>query len=866
ARDLADGRDHDFVLWQQPRLVAPGRPALLVRDVRRVTAELTAQRQKLFACAAKVLAAAAEAGRSPGKVNTGELAARHGLAPEQLLAWLEYLGIGTGETVRITGHFTRPVEKISGYDFVQGWSTDELPSLVANSSDQHVRIPGNMFPRSVAVHPTPTVNAVVGWQSPMAGDVKVAAVVQHAHPECGNGVTWSLEHRRGNNRQQLAAGIAHGAKEVPVGPIEKLAVRKGDVVSLVIGPRDANHSCDLTRIDLSLTNLSNEKQAWNLAADVSGSLHAGNPHADRLGNVGVWHFYSEPIKEGGLGPIVPAGSLLAKWQTASDAAEKQRLAAELHNLLVAGGPADKNSPDGALYQQLASLGGPLLRGAMAKAIERAAALPTSEGDAKWGLDPALFGRHPTDAAAAVDAASLCVQAPATIAIRLPADLAGGCELVASGILHPASGAEGSVQLAVSPTKSEQAAAVQPGVPMIAAEGSAARERIEASIGQFRQWFPAALCYSKIVPVDEVVTLTLYYREDHELSRLMLDGDEAAKLDRLWDELHYISHDALTLVDAYAQLMEYATQDADPKVFEPLRGPINDRAAAFRQRLIDTEPQHLSAVLELAAQAYRRPLLAAEARDLAGLYQSLRKQELPHDEAIRLTLARVLVAPAFLYRAERSQPGTKATPVSDDELASRLSFFLWSSLPDDELRSVAARGELHDPGMLASQTRRMLKDERTRRLATEFACQWLHIYDFDAHDEKSPAAFPTFAELRGPMYEESIRVFTDLVQRDGSILELLDADHTFVNEALAKHYGIEGVTGDQWRRLEGVKKHGRGGILALAATLSKQSGASRTSPILRGNWVCEVLLGEKLPKPPPGVPVLPESVPAGLTER
>jgi hypothetical protein len=161
---------------------------------------------------------------------------------------------------------------------------------------------------------------------------------------------------------------------------------------------------------------------------------------------------------------------------------------------------------------------------------------------------------------------------------------------------------------------------------------------------------------------------------------------------------------------------------------------------------------------------------------------------------------------------------------------------------------------------------MLKDERTRRLATEFACQWLHIYDFDSHDEKSPAAFPTFADLRGPMYEEAIRVFTDLVQRDGSILELVDADHTFVNAALAKHYGIDGVTGDQWRRVDGVKRQGRGGILALAATLSKQSGASRTSPILRGNWVCEVLLGEKLPKPPPGVPVLPESVPEGLTER
>ena len=176
---------------------------------------------------------------------------------------------------------------------------------------------------------------------------------------------------------------------------------------------------------------------------------------------------------------------------------------------------------------------------------------------------------------------------------------------------------------------------------------------------------------------------------------------------------------------------------------------------------------------------------------------------------------------------------------------------------------------------------MSRDPRVRRLATEFACQWLHIYDFDTHDEKSEATFPTFNGLRGAMYEESIRFFMDLVQRDGSVLELLDADHTFLNEDLAKHYGIPWESSRQtpsadgtrsvpatneWRRVEGVKQHGRGGILGMASTLSKQSGASRTSPILRGNWVSEVLLHEKLPKPPKGVPQLPDVVPAGLTER
>jgi hypothetical protein len=231
----------------------------------------------------------------------------------------------------------------------------------------------------------------------------------------------------------------------------------------------------------------------------------------------------------------------------------------------------------------------------------------------------------------------------------------------------------------------------------------------------------------------------------------------------------------------------------------------------------------------------------------------------------MLIARALVGPAFLYKSEKPQPGGKSSPVNDWELATRLSYFLWSGPPDEELLRAARSGSLSNPSVLLSQTRRMIKDAKVRRLATEFGCQWLHVRDLETLDEKSERHFPTFASVRGAMQEESVRFFIDLFRENRSILSLLDADHSFLNGALAKHYGIQ-TQGDDWQRVDGLRSVGRGGILGFAATLSKQSGASRTSPILRGNWLSEVVLGEKLPRPPKGVPLLPEETPQGLTER
>ncbi len=878
ATDAGDGNAGDAVVWQRPRLVAPGQPELLLRDVRGLAGERAARRERTLARTADYLAAAAEV--EAGRTDLSELARQRGVEVDALAAWLNYLGISSSGAVKIEGHFTDTFTNGSGFAFINGWGKSGTPNLVANSSTQHVRIPGNMKPRSVAVHPSPKLAAAVGWRSPVAGRVRVVATIQHAHPECGNGVTWSLEVRRGANRQRLASGIAQGAKEVKPAPIENLFIQSGDVISLLIGPRDANHSCDLTAVNLTLTSLGEDGRAWDLAQDVSPDVLAANPHADRFGNAGVWHFYTEPDTGAALAPVIPAGSLLAKWQTTTNTSERRKLAGEVQQLLTTAAPAKNDSPDAALRRQLTSLGGPLLatvaasRQSAAKqnsgALEKiGGGLPTDATGA-YGLDPAQF-----------TGTDLAVRAPAVIEIRLPADLVAGYEFITAGALDKTSGAEGSVQIQVLTNKPSAGPGllaieaktsdgegpwysnnrvVSHNAPIVVNDASAARRRIERAFDEFRAIFPAALCYTKIVPVDEVVTLTLYYREDDHFKRLMLDDAQAARLDRLWDELHYVAQDALTLVDVFEQLWQYATQDADPSVFEPMREPIKQRAAAFRLRLVDTQPKQLDAVLKFADGAYRRPLHDAEKKELRGLYRKLRAEEISHDEAIRLTLARTLVAPAFLYRAEKPGPGDQAGPVNDWELATRLSYFLWSSAPDAELRAVAASGKLRQPDVLATQTRRMLKDARTRRLATEFACAWLHIYDFDELGEKSERHFPTFAGLRGAMYEETIRFFTDLFQNDGSVLNILDADYTFLNADLAKHYGVTGVKfsgSNDWQRADGVKNFSRGGILAQATTLAKQSGASRTSPILRGNWLCEVLLGEKLPRPPKDVPRLPE---------
>ncbi|MFO1062656.1 MAG: DUF1592 domain-containing protein [Pirellulales bacterium] len=864
---IAVGDASEQVAWRSPRLVRQGSPEILVRDLVAVTERSAALRQEVLDAAPKALRIAAELEASVSPERIDEAARREGIRPEVLSAWLDYLNIAPSRPASVAEMFTGKMSKISNYDFVSGWGFPETPSISANASDQHVRIPGNLKPHGIVVHPAPTKSVVIGWQSPADVTVSITGSITHAHPECGNGVTWNIQSRRGSRSLRLAAGIAAGGTPVNLPTIENVRVRKGELLAFVVGPRDGNHSCDLTNWDFEIrekvtTDSKNEARVWSVSRDLSPNILAANPHADSFGNEAVWHFGMEPISGAQENtPVLPPESLAARWAVTEDADLRKKFETDIAQLLAVksgrSAPAEGSlpiSPDDELwFSQISDVAGPLLGPLVDKEIQAI--------------------RKAEDAAG--HSADLLSEAGQFVELKLPTALLKGRELIVTGQLIGATGAasetNGAVQLQLTLDKPASGSSLTATSPIVVNSQSNTAKALERALADVRQLFPAALCYMKIVPVDEVVTLTLFHREDEPLRRLMLGEEEASRLDELWEELHFVTHDAFTVQDAYEQLMQYATQDGDPKLFEPLREPINRRALQFKQELLDAEPHHLNWVLKFADQAFRRDATEQEREQLKSLYSRLRKEGLEHEDAIRLLIARVLVSPAFLYKLE-AEPAGKIGPISSNELAVRLSYFLWSGPPDEELRQATRSSELQSEKGLLYHSRRMLRDERVTRLAREFACQWLQIQDIAELNEKSERHFPEFVEVRELLQEEAVRYFADVMQNDQSVLTIFDSDHTFVNERLAKLYGIDGVQGDAWRRVDGVRKLGRGGVLTFGATLAKQSGASRTSPILRGNWISEVLLGEKLPRPPKNVPPLPVDESEGeltvrqLTER
>jgi hypothetical protein len=261
--------------------------------------------------------------------------------------------------------------------------------------------------------------------------------------------------------------------------------------------------------------------------------------------------------------------------------------------------------------------------------------------------------------------------------------------------------------------------------------------------------------------------------------------------------------------------------------------------------------------DLARRAYRRPVTPKDVEPLLQLAADSRKRGEPFAQGIALGVRAILVSPDFLFRVETGTAGEPAERVGSYALASRLSYFLWASMPDEELFRAAEQGALHDPAVLAAQVRRMLQDPKARALVEAFGGQWLQ---FRALESVAPdrERFPAFENnLRFSMRRETELFLESVIREDRSILDLLDGKYSFLNERLARHYGIPGVRGQEFRKVD-VSGTPRGGVLTQASVLTVSSYSTRTSPVLRGKWVLDNLLAAPPPDPPAGVPRLDES--------
>jgi hypothetical protein len=398
----------------------------------------------------------------------------------------------------------------------------------------------------------------------------------------------------------------------------------------------------------------------------------------------------------------------------------------------------------------------------------------------------------------------------------------------------------------------------------------------------------------------------YHRDDRFLVENVLDDETRVQLDQAWADLlgSFEFHDAWLQFVARkfdVELDGRLIADIDdvwiarlPQAARHYVQQLRQNYHAIHQAFEAAHSRQVEDVIEFAAVAWRRALSKAEQDRLREFYRTLRAGSLDHRAAIRALITRVLVAPEFLFRSERvaetevSADDRRRSPLSSHELASRLSYFLWSSLPDSELRRAADAGELREPQHLMRQSRRMLKDPKARRFATEFFGQWFGFYRFDQYRGIDPERFPELSQrLKSSMYTEAVTFCDHIVRNDRPLNEILFADYSFLNQDLARHYGIDDVWQSDRRRdhdgasqidseessqpeadispvaletdsvqqdhsfqkVDGLNQQHRGGLLRLGAVLTVTSAPMRTSPVKRGDWILRRTLGTPVPPPP-----------------
>ena len=534
-----------------------------------------------------------------------------------------------------------------------------------------------------------------------------------------------------------------------------------------------------------------------------------------------------------------------------------------------------------------------------------------------------FGKHPKGNK--VDPESLVVKAPATITIPLAEDLLGrvkGKHLLVSCQLDPKHSRNGCVQVRYSNGFAR-------GRQLLVHRNSKAAKEFSEAGEKFCRAFPNKFFY-----VDQQRGLAAgfhlvegFYRDDQPLMASVLSKNEKQHLDQLWRELHFITNSYETLLRGFVWFERSERHVLHDKRFDFLRSedpllvkekllgrfervylgkmgvklvgdtlkPVKQNARftmihGFFQRirrglkdrqqsLKRAEKAGLRDLEQLARRAFRRSLKPAEVKSLRAMYDLFRKRGQGVETAMRGVLTTLLMSPNFCYHFTEIPKQGKLVKLSSRALASRLSFFLWSALPDDELLAAADQGQLQSVDSLVAQSRRMTKSPKIKAFAREFFGQWLRYRDYLDKDPINAKSFRGYTDqLKLAMFEEPARLATYLIQNDRPITQLLGSDVSFANGVLARHYGgnIEkqyrakvtrtsadgkGRRGplkknDQWHQVSGLRKAGRGGLFGMGVILTANSAGERTSPVKRGFWTVHHLLGQHFPPPPTDVPELP----------
>ena len=472
--------------------------------------------------------------------------------------------------------------------------------------------------------------------------------------------------------------------------------------------------------------------------------------------------------------------------------------------------------------------------------------------------------------------ALAVRAPSLLAFRVPD---GAAIFTVRGVMQDISRThpdqerrkwfdDGMVQFHVSTTRPESLHFI-PGARLTFSNRTQFRQFRRYLEDFVSDYFPSADRWVQIAtekpgkPPEHGV----FHLHPASVAEMLPPGEAAAKSEllRRWDEYLLASAEPRYVREMTEQALnwerrmiakDYAERVLTLQDVRELAGDEAKAQVAFldqlqvegKRRLRQTYELQLTA---LATKAFRRPLRSDESRRLMDLYDKSMEDDKAYSyDAARFSAESVLVSPQFLYVSERQREGGAVREVDPFELASRLSYFLWSTMPDEELRRLAAEGQLGEISSLRAQTERMLRDRRSVALADQFAGNWLEFRDIREHQETNQEQFPAYTEsLREAMYQEALMFMQEVIREDRSILELIDCDFTYVNEELATHYGISGIEGPEMRRVE-LRDVDRGGILGMASVLTLTSHPARTSPVDRGLYILKNLLDSPPPPPPP----------------